>query len=267
MDFVRKDNIPSGVISGLAAGYWFCFSFYWVFTYLYGRKHLSNFLPSMDKSYYVSSVLYQVTAVLFFTVDCVYECTGSSGAFIALQVCFILYLPMAYVMGMGWSLGFGTLHVETQGRRIVVLVVTWVLAFLVCFLHVVLPAFQLTAGILLVAMFLCQVLIACQTLHSLQLRYTQCTNNGYAAVALSTHKSIKRLLFTLLLLILLFLISITGEIVSLAKGRDVVIEVLWCGFVVVTAVVNGWVMRMLRLKPELEDVNLYYSVLPMLNSE
>ena len=265
MDINRSSSTPIGVISGLTACFWLCFTSYWTYQYLQSQ-HQPRFSLKIDKSFHISALSYQFAAILFFTADCIYECLSTSISKGTVQACFILYLPLAYVMGMGCSLGFGTLYTKTSRGKRVVLLLVWTAVLISCLLTTFTTGSpHLTGTIIQICVFAFQIGTTAFTLYVVKQRYDQCEREGYAALAVSLHRSKRVLTLVLFLLFLLFVISTIPAITSAVFNSTSVQLTLWAGFIVATTVVDSWVLVIMRPSAALEDVSMIEAVVPSIS--
>ena len=249
-----SDNCTRGVFSGIAALYWALYTLLWVSTYAKVHKERKVPLSLIGKSFYLIAVMYELIAVVYFASDCIWQCSGEDGAQIFSEVCSILYFPLAYTMGMGCSLGYGTLYTRLSGKRVVVLVGIWVTICVACILSIAFP--QVPASLyqaLLIGGFAFQLLVAMHTLYLLSHKQRQCEKRGNQSDGVNLHKSLRDFRYIFLLIVLLFVVDTIDDLRSIATGNTWGNTVIWAGFLVITIVANSWILVLLRPKISIYD--------------
>lgn len=260
MEFTHFSSTAAACISGAAAFYWCCFSCLWAHTYLQAwrkRKHSAN-LPSSEASshapFHIGVMLYQLLSIIFYVVNCVYEAQEDTHNNVKLlnEVCFTLYIPAAYVVGMSYSLGFGTLYTRIPWIKVILLVTTLIAMLLACCLSFIDLTFTKDAAVsIFICAFFLQLLVTAHTIYLIKRRFNQNSHEAYRVILIKHLKNISRVLS---LLVLFFILSAAGEVVRRVGDSRTAEVVLWAGFVVSAAVVNGWVLYLLRPREELTDV-------------
>jgi len=170
---------------------------------------------------------------------------SQSSSAAAVQICFLLYLPLAYVMGMACSLGFGTLSARISSKHMVVLAGMWATVFTALTLQGLVSK---VPQVLISAVFLCafalQVATTLVTLREIKQRRRQCSERGFMALAINLHRSQSQLRLIFALFFLLFAIEIVNEVIRTTE-RGATTE-LWSVYLVATTVVNSWVLLLMR---------------------
>ena len=222
-------------------------------------------LSLMGKSFYLIALLYQLFAIAFFTADCVDRCVESGTTALVADVCEVLYLPQAYLMGMCCSLGYGTLLTRFAGKRIAVLALTWTVIFLACLLDVS-RSLQPASSTLLIGCFAFQLLVTVHTLWLLGKKQQKCWEEGHYDDAVNLHKSHRQFRLIFLLCVALFAIDTVYDL----KGQEGLHREeslgLWVGFVVITAAANSWILVLLRPHERVGDIAELTAKLDMLES-
>lgn len=262
MEFTHFHSTAAACVSGVAAFYWCCFSCLWARTYTQAwreRKHSANLPASKASShapFHIGVMLYQLLSILFYSANCVYEAQGDTTRSVKLlnEVCFTLYIPAAYVVGMSYAMGFGTLYTRIPWVKVVVLVTNFITMLLACCLSFIEPpSANYSAVIIFICAFFLQLLVTVQTIYLIKRRYRQYPHEAYRVILI---KHLKDLYRVLVLFVLLFILSATGEVVRATGLSETTEVVLWAGFVMAAAVVNGWVLYLIRPREELTDAEV-----------
>lgn len=242
-----------GVISGLAAGYWGIYTVLWTYTYMKAHRTRKLPLSLMGKSFYLIALLYQLFAIVYFTAYCIASCARTETTLTVASICEVLYLPQAYLMGMSCSLGYGTLHTRFSGKQMAVLAVIWTAIFLGCILNSQESTKQASA-IILISGFAFQLLVTVHTLWLLSKKHRQRKEAGYSDDAVNLHKSLRQFWFIFLLCVVLFVLDTVYDLARWKPLSELERAGLWVGFVVVTTVVNSWILLLLRPNERVGDV-------------
>jgi hypothetical protein len=164
-------------------------------------------------------------------------------------------------MGMGCSLGFGTLYTKTTWGRRVVLLGVWTAVLISCFLTTFTADIPNLAGVIIqISVFAFQIGTTAFTLQVVKKRYNQCEREGYAALAVSLHRSKRVLTLILVLLFVLFVISTIPAITSAVFSSTSAQLGLWASYIVATTVVDSWVLIIMRPSVALDDVSMIETV-------
>ena len=255
MEFTTSRSTAAACISGLAALYWCCFSGFWANTYFQARRKQVSQQTSSHVPFHINALLYQLLSIIFYVVNCLYEALPATHQLKLLnQVCFALYMPAAYLVGMSFCLGFGTLFARIPWCRLVILGVTFMVVLLACCLSFVDSDSTFTAAVtIFICAFFLQLLANLHTICSAKRLYRQTESSAYRIVL---DKHLRNLWKVLGLLTSLFLLSTAGEIVRRVGSSDAAEVALWAGFVVCAAVVNGWVLYLMRPREEIRDAEV-----------
>lgn len=257
MEILSHRVAAIGTLSGVSAGYWLGFTCCWTCAYLNARQE--HYHMRGGSWFYPSALLYQITAVAYFSAYSVYSFMGNRGSQIVWYVCFVLYMPQAYMIGISCSLGFGTLYTHTSSwARLMVLAVTWSFLTLAGILATVLEhqAVLVLISAAFGSMLILQIAITIHTTLLFHLIYRQYEHQGYASSAVVVYKSMRQ--FHVIALLFTFQFAIlAGESVFLVSGlmrHDSGKVAIWAVFVVMTAVVNSWVLLMMNPNEEMSDM-------------
>ena len=245
-----------GIVSGLSAGYWLGFTCCWTCAYINARQE--HYRMRGGSWFYPSALLYQITAVAYFSAYCVYSFIGTRASQLVWYVCFVLYMPQAYIIGMSCSLGFGTLYTHTSSWvRLMVLAVVWSFLTLAGILATVIEdqAVRVLTSAAFGSMLILQIAITIHTTLLFHLMYRQYECQGYYSSAIIVYKSMRQ--FHVISFLFTFQFAIlAGEsvfLVSYSMGDSGKVA-LWGAFVIVTAVVNSWVLLMMNPNEEMSDM-------------
>lgn len=255
MEFTKSHSVVAACFSGVAAFYWCCFSTFWGRTYFHAWRQRTSAQIASHAPFHISALLYQLLSILFYTVNSLYEALGDTNNLKTLnQVCFTLYMPTAYLVGMSFSLGFGTLFTRIPWFRLVILGVSFTVTLLACCLSLAASEATATAAVtIFIAAFSLQLVANLHTICCVKREYTRYESDAYRIVL---DKHLRNLWRVLWLLVLLFLLVTAGEIVWIVGGCEPAGVALWAGFVVSAAVVNGWVLYLLRPREEITDAEV-----------
>ena len=251
-----------GIISGAAACYWLVFTCYWTYTYVNAKEERSQLHGGWF--FYTSALLYLATSVAYFTAYSLSAWGTLQGfAIWAFRICYVLYMPLAYLLGTNCCLGFGTLHTKNTAGRSVVLASVWALVTAACLLMLIGSNLsQLVGEVVFIAALAVQVTASLFTLRRFRKVRRFLTYKGHSALAITLMKSFTQFCIISLLFSLLF--AFHTSFVTLYEVRKLVGKTeymsLWAGFVVTTAVVNSWVLLRLRPSDFLWDVDVMAEV-------
>lgn len=245
-----------GVVSGLSAGYWLGFTCCWTCAYINARQE--HYRMRGSSWFYPSALLYQITTVAYFSAYSVESFVGNRVSQLVLYVCFVLYMPQAYMIGISCSLGFGTLYTHTSSWvRLMVLAVTWSSFTLACILATFI---EYQAGLVLTSaafgsMLILQIAITIHTTLLFHLMHRRYNRQGYYSSAIIVYKSMRQFHVISFLFTFQFAILAGESVFQASNSMNASEEVaLWGVFVITTAIVNSWVLLMMNPNEEMSDM-------------
>lgn len=261
MEVTNPQVFTMGLISGGAACFWIGFTGYWTYTYFQAQQQHSQV---HGWSFYLSALLYLVASVAYFTAYSLYACKVlSEEAVLAFHVCYVLYMPLAYLLGMSCCLGFGTLYTRSTTRRALVLVTVWAVVTAACLLMIIEGQIsKLVAEVVFFLAFAVQVLGSLHTLRQFGRIRQVLTHKGHSPFVIILLQS--RIRFRIISLLFGLLFALHASFVSLYEVNKLVGQTaylsMWAGFVTTAAAVNSWVLLRLRPSDFLWDVEVMAEV-------
>jgi len=268
MEETNPQFFTMGVISGGAACFWLGFTGYWTYTYFQAQQQHRQV---HGWPFYLSALLYLVASVAYFTAYSLYACKVlSDEAVLAFHISYVLYMPLAYLLGMSCCLGFGTLYTQSTVSRALALATVWTVVTVACVLMTIDSSIsKLVAEVVFLLALAVQVLVSLHTLRLFGRIHHVLAYKGHTAFAITLLHSRTRFLSISMLFGLLF--ALHAVLVSLYEVNNLVEQMaymcLWAGFVGTAAAVNSWVLLRLRPSDFLWDVEVMAEVYANLTEE
>lgn len=243
----------SGLLNGAAAVFWLGFICFWTYTYAQAQQARNRLRGS--RFFYLSAFLYQAIAFFNFAAYSIAIFSSWPAALIIADISALMYIPMAYFVGMSCSAGFGTLYMRVHGKQLCLSIATLAAGFA----GLLFWSFK----ILLPAMIICSVILLAQvaaTVHTWwRLRYLHKHYNalGYSAHSVNLQQSLSRFCCMVPFITLSFAF-IVGELIyefatalSLDPEKALGLKI---GFMVTTTMGNCCVLLLMRPRHALADV-------------
>ena len=243
----------SVLLNAAAAVFWLGFICFWTYSYAQARQARNRLHGS--RFFYLSAFLYQAIAFFNFAAYSIALLSNWPAALIIADISALMYIPMAYFVGVSCSAGFGTLYMRVQGKLLWLSIAILAVGFAGLLLWSnknILPAMIICSVILIV-----QVVATVHTWWLLRCLHKHYNALGYIAHSVNLQQSLRRFCCMVPFITLSFAF-IVGELIyefatALSLDPEKVLG-LKIGFVVTTTVGNCCVLLLMCPRHALADV-------------